>query len=219
MTSRFKDLCLNTNRPGQSADFWSTVLGLESVPNGETFVLRGDVDQHAIWLNLVPEAKTSKARVHLDVHAASVEEVVARGATVLDPTNPWTVCRSPDGVELCVFVRPPDRLPPYRLYEIGVDSVAPEKICRWWATQLGLQPQHDPDQLWWWLEGPALPFTMVFAPVPEPKQGANWIHWDVVGSTKTYQDAGAALVRGQDDEISWDVLTDPEGNEFCVFVQ
>ena len=29
--------------------------------------------------------------------------------------------------------------------------------------------------------------------------------------------AGARLLRARDDEIGWDVLADPEGNEFCVF--
>ena len=29
--------------------------------------------------------------------------------------------------------------------------------------------------------------------------------------------AGSTLLRAHDDEISWDVLADVEGNEFCVF--
>jgi hypothetical protein len=29
--------------------------------------------------------------------------------------------------------------------------------------------------------------------------------------------AGATLLRAQDDDIRWDVLADPEGNEFCCF--
>jgi predicted enzyme related to lactoylglutathione lyase len=29
--------------------------------------------------------------------------------------------------------------------------------------------------------------------------------------------AGASMVRAKDDEIGWTVMTDPEGNEFCVF--
>jgi Glyoxalase-like domain len=30
-------------------------------------------------------------------------------------------------------------------------------------------------------------------------------------------DAGATVLREPDDEISWYVLGDPEGNEFCAF--
>lgn len=29
--------------------------------------------------------------------------------------------------------------------------------------------------------------------------------------------AAPPLLRARDDEIGWDVLADPEGNEFCVF--
>ncbi len=28
---------------------------------------------------------------------------------------------------------------------------------------------------------------------------------------------GATLVRRRDEDVHWDVLADPEGNEFCVF--
>jgi hypothetical protein len=58
---------------------------------------------------------------------------------------------------------------------------------------------------------------MVFAPVPEPKRGKNRLHWDVWGETAALTAVGATLVRARDDEIGWDVLADPEGNEFCVF--
>jgi hypothetical protein len=28
---------------------------------------------------------------------------------------------------------------------------------------------------------------------------------------------GPVVVRARDEEIDWDILADPEGNEFCVF--
>ena len=52
------------------------------------------------------------------------------------------------------------------------------------------------------------------------------MHIDVVGNTGALLAAGATLLRardaGPDDDpdeggITWDVLADPEGNEFCVF--
>jgi hypothetical protein len=42
------------------------------------------------------------------------------------------------------------------------------------------------------------------------------VHWDVWGSTEELVAAGARVLRPRDDEIGWDVLADPEGNEFCV---
>ena len=58
---------------------------------------------------------------------------------------------------------------------------------------------------------------MWIVPVPEPKIVKNRMHFDVVVETCPLLSAGATVVRAQDDEIEWDVLADPEGNEFCVF--
>ncbi len=54
-------------------------------------------------------------------------------------------------------------------------------------------------------------------PVPERKTGKNRMHLDVFGDPDELLGRGATLVRRRDDEIEWDVLADPEGNEFCVF--
>lgn len=43
------------------------------------------------------------------------------------------------------------------------------------------------------------------------------MHLDVIGDRDELLAMGAALVRARDAEIGWDVLADPEGNEFCVF--
>ncbi|WP_329590051.1 hypothetical protein OG298_17625 [Streptomyces sp. NBC_01005] len=60
----------------------------------------------------VPEAKTVKNRLHLDVHAgperreAEVERLVGLGATVLrevaEQGGAWTVLSDPEGNEFCV---------------------------------------------------------------------------------------------------------------------
>jgi hypothetical protein len=61
---------------------------------------------------------------------------------------------------------------------------------------------------------------MDFVPVPEPKTVKNRIHWDVtVPGAAPLVEAGAIVLREPDAEISWHVLADPEGNEFCAFTQ
>ena len=56
-------------------------------------------------------------------------------------------------------------------------------------------------------------------PVPEPKSIKNRIHWDVdTTDVATLTAYGAEVVRHPDDEVVWTVLVDPEGNEFCAFV-
>lgn len=66
---------------------------------------------------------------------------------------------------------------------------------------------------------------IVFVPVGEHKQVKNRLHIDLAPHTSDDRDAeiarlverGARLIDvGQDADATWSVLTDPEGNEFCV---
>ena len=215
---RFKDLCLDAVDAGRAAEFWSGVLGLPAQERGTSFRLADDVPEHTLWINAVPEPRTVKQRVHLDVHTGAVSDLLQLGAAVVEEEERWTVLADPEGGELCAFVRPPDRLPGYRLYELVVDAADPDRIATWWAQRFGVAVQHADGESFCWLEGvPGMPWEMVFQPVPEPKRVKNRVHWDLWGRTEDACDAGARLVRAQDDEISWDVLADPEGNEFCVF--
>ena len=68
---------------------------------------------------------------------------------------------------------------------------------------------------------PGMPIlTMDFVPVPEPKAVKNRIHWDVtVPGVAPLAEVGATVLREPDAEISWYVLADPEGNEFCAFTE
>ena len=45
----------------------------------------------------------------------------------------------------------------------------------------------------------------------------NRMHLDVVGDKAELLSLRATMVRARDEEIDWDILADPEGNEFCVF--
>ena len=215
---RFKDLCIDAVDASRAATFWSGVLGLKPEARGDNFRLADDVPEHTLWVNRVPEPRTVKQRVHLDVHTGAVAELVGLGATVLDERHRWTVLGDPEGGELCAFVRPADRLPAYRLYELAVDAVDADRIATWWAQRFGVAVERSAHEDFCWLEGvPGMPWAMVFQPVPEPKRVKNRVHWDLWGQTADALDAGARLIRAKGDDIGWDVLADPEGNEFCVF--
>jgi Glyoxalase-like domain len=54
----------------------------------------------------VPEPKTVKNRIHLDVTTPDVDALVAAGAVVLRAAGDgveWTVLADPDGNEFCAF--------------------------------------------------------------------------------------------------------------------
>jgi hypothetical protein len=77
-----------------------------------------------------------------------------------------------------------------------------------------------PDATPRWLAGvPGLPFDVwKFVPVPEPKTVKNRVHWDLVSSdVDGLVSRGATVLRLPDEDVRWHVLSDPEGNEFCVF--
>jgi len=213
----FKDLCVDVTDLDAAAAFLGPLLGLEQEERRPAVLRLGDgVDTHTVWLNLVAEARTVKNRVHLDVHAASVEEVVAAGARVVDDRQPWTVLTHAQAGELCVFVHPPEQLSRYRLYDVVVDCADHEQVAAWWGARFGVEVQSDGESSW--LEGgDGPPWAIVFVPVPERRRVKNRVHWDVVGPVDELLAAGATLLRARDAEIAWDVLADVEGNVFCVF--
>jgi Glyoxalase-like domain len=217
-TISFKDLCIDATNSQVLADFWASALGLRAEQSGGDFRLVDGVPEHTLWVNKVPEPRTVKQRVHIDVHVTAVSALTDLGAVILDETQPWTVLADPEGGELCAFVRDPESLPEYRVYEVVVDSADPAAIATWWAERYGGEVCHDRDRGFSWIEGASgMPWAMVFQWVPEPKTVKNRLHWDVWGETESLLSTGAKLLRGHDDEIGWDVLADPEGNEFCVF--
>jgi catechol 2,3-dioxygenase-like lactoylglutathione lyase family enzyme len=216
----YKDLCIDAADPGRMGEFWAAVLGLrfDRLPDDDV-VLRGPTEQHTVWVNRVPEPRTVKQRVHLDVHARTTDDVLAAGATAEDLESfRWQVLRDPEGGELCVFER--ETVPAYRLYEVAVDAADHEPIARWWTEVLGATFGTNREHGFSWAEQiPGAPFqSLVFASVPEPKQGKNRIHWDVdTASLDALVGAGATILRERGDGVAWTVLADPEGNEFCAF--
>lgn len=218
--ARFKDLCLDAGDPVRLGAFWAGVLDRTwEARDDDEGLLRGPTRQHTIWVNRVPETKTVKQRVHLDIYARQLANLEALGATVVEPrhgTRTWTVIADPEGGEFCAFLRP--ELPAERLHGLVVDSVDPHAQARWWAGVYGARLTGNDG--WFTLEDvPDMPIlTMDFVPVPEPKTAKNRIHWDVtVPDVTALVQAGARVLREPGGDIRWHVLADPEGNEFCAF--
>jgi hypothetical protein len=59
-----------------------------------------------LFCQKVPEPRTAKNRMHLDLRPASSTEwdrLLALGATVREQHPEWTVLADPEGNEFCVF--------------------------------------------------------------------------------------------------------------------
>lgn len=222
----FKELCLDTHPldgldPTALGRFWAAATGCEYVRGDPQY--SGDVigteEGMGIAICPVPEPKTVKHRVHVDVLTSDVTELVDLGARIVrepDDDIRWYVLEDPEGGELCAFVRPPEKVPAYRVYEICVDTVDAEPLAAWWGEIFGAEVRSNDDREWFWLEDvPGMSFdAWVFGDVPEPKTVKNRWHWDVYGRVEDFLERGATLLWTMP---GWTVLADPEGNEFCVF--
>jgi hypothetical protein len=91
------------------ASWWADLLGAHLVDDerGYSYVDRvPGAPYGSLDFVPVPEPKTVKNRIHLDVTTGSVDDLVAAGATVLrakDDEIGWTVLADPDGNEFCAF--------------------------------------------------------------------------------------------------------------------
>ncbi|WP_101523166.1 VOC family protein [Nocardioides houyundeii] len=216
----WQDLCIDALDVGSQSRFWSAVSGLEVADPADPDRLTGPTPRHTVWVNQVDRPHRVKNRLHLDVDCASVDDLVALGATVLAPSSEtgfdWTVLADPEGNEFCGFERGADQVPDYRLHGVAIDCADPEHLAQWWGELFGATPTRDPHGDWWTLTGVAVDdrMTLDFGPVPEPRTEPNRLHWDVVGRAEELLDRGATHLW---DQPQWTVLADPEGNEFCVF--
>ena len=199
------------------AAFWAPVLSLETSFWGERHaVMRGATPEQTVWINRVPEPKSVKNRVHLDLTRPSRDELLAAGAHVVQEVQPgnggWTVLADPEGAELCLFDA--DDAPS----ALVVDSADPVTDASWWAEVLGGDLLEAPEGRRRWVDVPGMPFdVMKFVGVEEPKILKNRVHWDVRSDdVPGLVGRGATVLREPDDDIHWHVLADPAGNEFCV---
>jgi len=116
MTSKFTQLVIDCADPERLATFWRAVLGWEvkdrSEHGNEIEIADPAGALPTLLFIRVPEAKTVKNRLHIDVNAvgtdqqAEVERLVGLGARHVDVgqgEQSWVVLADPEGNEFCVL--------------------------------------------------------------------------------------------------------------------
>jgi predicted enzyme related to lactoylglutathione lyase len=113
MTSRLKTIALDARDPAALAPFWSAVLGWpagEVEDDGEVALRAPDGTGPYLLLLPVPESKTIKNRMHLDLDTddqdAEVDRLLGLGATRVDigqGEQTWVVLADPEGNEFCIL--------------------------------------------------------------------------------------------------------------------
>jgi predicted enzyme related to lactoylglutathione lyase len=242
MPTRLVHLVVDAAEPSRLAAFWAAALGWEVAADepDEAVAWPAGFDYPgiaALPLVFVPvsEPKTSKNRVHLDLASASADDqadTIRRlrdlGATPADIGQgdvPWVVLADPEGNELCVL----DPRPTYRgtgpVAAVVVDCADPGGLARFWADAAGWRAQGSERNMSSLRSASgAGPFLELVRVPGTTKTGKNRIHLDVAPLPGGDNRAEAARLRvagarpadvGQG-AVTWVVLADPEGNEFCV---
>jgi predicted enzyme related to lactoylglutathione lyase len=236
MTPRLDNLCFDANDPVRLARFWASALGweIDDETADEIGVLPTDGTRFILIFVAVPEPKTSKNVIHLDLVSESVahqREVVDRlirlGAQHVDigqgSDADDVVLADPEGNEFCVVLRG-EFLADTGFVGAVVFEPAHPATGYFWGDAIGWPVVYDqdgdvairaPDG-----HGPFI----TFGPPGVAKSGKNRLHLDLAPLAEDDQatevDRLIALGAGRVDigqgDVSWVVLADPDGNEFCV---
>ena len=111
MALRWQCIVVDCHDPGRVARFWSQALQLplQGPKDGEWWIEPGG-ERPDFLFQEVPEAKTVKNRLHLDLRpddqAAEVDRLESLGARRIDIGQgdvTWVVMADPEGNELCVL--------------------------------------------------------------------------------------------------------------------
>ncbi|MEV0584375.1 VOC family protein [Nonomuraea sp. NPDC050310] len=222
--------------------FWAAALGwdVSSEGPGVTNLQPAGFtwpDPNGFYLDFVavPDPETVTYRVHLDLATTSQAhqaELVARltelGATPADVGQgdvPWEVLADPEGNLFCV-------LEPRELYRdtgqiaaVVVDCADPRAMARFWGEATSWTVHEvDDEHARLRSAGGVGPFLEFLRIPPGGTPVANRVHLDLIPDPIETQKAEVARLRtlgaasadvGQG-EVPWQVLADPEGNQFCV---
>ncbi|KAB1144657.1 VOC family protein [Micromonospora sp. DT46] len=236
MTSQLFALSFDANQPLRLARFWSGVLGWDVAddPHDGVALLPGDDTGFRIRFLPTGRPKVGPNPMHFDLTSTSLEDqrqTVARalelGAEHIDvgqrPEEGHIVLADPDGNEFCV-IAPGNNF----LADCGfVGALAcdgSQEVGYFWSEALGWPLVWDQDQetaIRSPLGGPKITWG---GPPLNPKTGKQRLHFDLAppadGDQQTEVDRllslGATRIDIGQGEVSWVVMADPDGNEFCV---
>ncbi len=241
MPTRLVHLVVDAADPAGLARFWAAALGWEVAldepdeiaiaPPGFSYP-----SPDAVPLMFVPVAdpKVVKNRVHLDLATQSdagqralVARLLELGARPVDIGQgdvPWAVLADPEGNEFCVLEPRPVYADTGPVAAIVVDSFDPASLAGFWQLAGGfVRAGNRADLVALRSPSGSGPYLELL-PSGDPRTVKNRLHLDVAPLTgedrpaavNALLHAGATLADIGQGQVTWAVLADPEGNEFCV---
>lgn len=235
MTARLDALCIDANDPLRLADFWAGVLGWQQVVDSSDDLTLVPNDDTGFRILFEPNAepKLGPNQMHFDFTSTSLEDqqqtvrrALALGASHLDigqrPEEGHVVLADPEGNEFCIL-GPGNAF----LAECGfVGAIASDgsQTCGYfWSEALGWPLVWDQDEETAIRSPHGGPKITWGGPPLAPKRGKERLHFDLMPVADDQQaevdrllSLGAACVDIGQGDVSWVVMADPDGHEFCV---
>jgi predicted enzyme related to lactoylglutathione lyase len=234
MTSHLMALCFDANDPLRLAHFWAGVLGWEIADDlAHDIALRPNDDTgFGFRFRASQEQKVGQNQLHFDLTSTSLEaqqQRVARslelGARPIDvgqrPDECHVVLADPEGNEFCVIEPGNNFLADCGFFGAVVGNGS-QDVGYFWSEALGWPLVWDQDQETAIRSPHGGPKITWGGPPLRPKTGKNRLHFDLAprGDQRAEVDRLVALGASRIDigqgAVSWVVLADPDGNEFCV---
>lgn len=236
VTSRLVALCFDANDPLRLARFWAEALHweIDDDTHDEVGLVPTDDTRFQILFLPVLEKKTGKNRIHLDLtsnssddQARTVETLIGLGARRIDigqgRHEPHVVLADPEGNEFCVIE--PDNsflAGSGRLGSITFDGSV--QVGYFWSNGLGWPLVWDQDEETAIRSPDGTGPFITWGPPVSQKLRKNRLHLDIAppgdGDQQAEVDRLASLGASRIDigqgAVSWVVMADPDGNEFCV---
>jgi hypothetical protein len=236
MTCQLRALCVDAHDPLRLAGFWTGVLGWEMAVDPQDGVTLLPSDDTGFRIRFLPaqERKTGQNQMHLHLTSTSLEDqqqTVTRslglGARHIDvgqrPEEGHVVLADPEGNEFCVIEPGNNFLADCGfLGELACDGS--REAGYFWSGALGWPLVWDQDQETAIRSPHGGPKISWGGPPLMPNTGKNRLHFDLAPPADGDQQAevdrlislGATRIDTGQGEVSWVVMADPDGHEFCV---
>jgi predicted enzyme related to lactoylglutathione lyase len=236
MTCHLFAICLDANDPSGLSRFWAGVLRWEMAGGaGEgAALLPGDDTGFGMRFMPAQEPKAGQNQMHFHLTSTSLDDqqqTVARalelGGRHIDfgqrPEEGHVVLADPEGNEFCI-IEPGNKF----LADCGsfgeVACDGSQEVGYFWSRALGWPLVWDQDQETSIRSPHGGPKISWGGPPLMPKTGKNRLHFDLAPPSGGDQQAevdrlislGATRIDIGQGEVSWVVMADPAGHEFCV---
>jgi len=236
MTCELIALCVDANDPLRLARFWAGLLGWEMADDARDGVALLPSDDTGFLMRFLPtwRQKAGQNQQHVHLTSTSLEnqqQTVAKslrlGARHIDvgqrPEEGHIVLADPEGNEFCVIEPDNNFLAGCGFFaELSCDGS--QEVGRFWSEALGWPLVWDQDLQTAVRSPHGGPKISWGGPPLMPKTGKDRMHFDLAPAVDGDQQAeverlaslGAVRIDIGQREVSWVVMADPDGHEFCV---